>query len=647
MASAADAPLRMIGQQIWHDLQPFEGRLALTWQIALLCALVAATAMMHKLPESAISCYLIIFLMRQNGAECVVKAIGLIVLATLMVLGLAHVIQALADWPMLRIVVIAVASFTFLFLSSATQLGEIGAIIGLVIAFILTLVDLIPVGEIATRGLLYAWAMASMPMAWMAGFCLVFGTGPHTLVRRTIAQRLEAAAELLETGNREKALELAAEGQTELDQRMMLAKLLHTAPKAEMLWLGGAAASAWRAMFAAGALASDVSQEAREALARQCRAAAAAIRARRMPEPPADEAGLENAPEGKGHLALKTLRAMLAGLARPDGGSVAKPGKVPVVSPDIFTNPEHQQFALKTTAAALLAYFTYTLLNWEGIATAMVTCYVASLGTTGETTHKLMLRIGGCLVGAAMGVAAILFIIPHLTSIGGLMVLVFLGILPAAWVATGSERISYGGVQIGLAFLLTILGGFGPSTSMSAASDRIVGILLGNTLVFVMFTSFWPKSAIVEVRRNLAAALKALARIAALEPGTRDAAVNDIAEVTTLTAEAKEKLDMTPFEPYGLRPAASELRPLYGVVQEISALLPAMVFSSVRMEGEARQLEAAAARLEAAAAPERARRGAAAMELPAQPEQGTEQTAWGVIHGSVTRIGRYAAGGAA
>lgn len=647
MANAADAPLRMIGQQIWHDLQPFEGRLALSWRVALLCALVAATAMMHKLPESAISCYLIIFLMRPNSAECVVQAIGLIVLATLLVLGLAPVIQAVADWPLLRIVLIAVASFTFLFLSSATQLGEVGAIIGLVIAFILTIVDLVPIGEIATRGLLYAWAMACMPMAWMAGFCLVLGTGPHTLVRRTIAQRLEAAAELLETGDWSEALELAAEGQTELDKRMMMATLLHTAPKAETRWLGGAAASAWRAMFAAGALANDVSQATRDALARQCRAAAAAIRARQMPEAPADDPALDEATEGKDHQALTTLRSMLAGLSQPDGGSIAKPGKVPLVSPDIFTNPEHQQFALKTTAAALLAYFTYSLLNWEGIATAMVTCYVASLGTTGETTHKLTLRICGCLIGAAMGVGAILFVIPHLTSVGGLMVLVFLGILPAAWVASGSERISYGGVQIGLAFLLTILGGFGPSTSMSAASDRIIGILLGNSLVFLMFTSFWPKSAIVEVRRNLAGALRALARIAAMAPGTRDAAVNDIAEVTTLTAKAKDELDMTPFEPHGLRPHASELRPLYGVVNEISALLPAMVFSPEPLDGMVAELNAAAARLEAAAPPIGERRKPRQTDDPSLPEKGTERTALGVIDAGVARIGQLAAGGAA
>lgn len=620
-------------------------------------------------PESAISCYLIIFLMRPNAAECVGQAVGLIVLVSLLVLALAPVIQALADTPLLRIAVIAGASFVFLYLSSATQLGEIGAIIGLVIAFILTMVDLIPAGEIVTRGLLYAWAMACMPMAWMAVFCLVLGTGPHTLVRRSIAERLQAAAEVLERDDRRAATAIAAEGQTELDKRMMMAQLFHTAPKAETRWLGGAAASAWRLMFAASALPADVSASVRQTLADQCRAAAAAIRdrGRALPQtavaedqaPQAGEA-LSAAQAGQAKPptpptgAEATVRAMLKGLARPDGGSVARPGKIPFIAADALSNPEHQQFALKTTAAALLAYFTYSLLNWEGIATAMVTCYVAALGTTGETAHKLMLRICGCLIGAAIGVGAILFVVPHLTSVGGLMALVFCAILPAAWVAMGPERISYGGVQIGLAFLLTVLTGFGPSTSLSAASDRIIGILLGNTLIFVMFTNFWPKSAGVEVRRQLAGALEALARLAAAPPGRREVEVNDVATVATMTARAKEALDMTPFEPRSQRPEPAEVRRLYDVVEEIAAMLPAALFSPQALDDVAVQLRAAAASLDPARAEARAGAGSAPVATvppPATPDPvggpltgGAEPA--GALLGRAVQIGRLAAGGA-
>jgi len=97
--------------------------------------------------------------------------------------------------------------------------------------------------------------------------------------------------------------------------------------------------------------------------------------------------------------------------------------------PDAFTNPEHVRYALKTTSAAMFCYVLYSLLDWPGIHTCLITCYIVSLGTTAETVEKLTLRILGCLVGAAAGIAAIVYLIPHVTSIGALMIVVFLGAL--------------------------------------------------------------------------------------------------------------------------------------------------------------------------------------------------------------------------
>lgn len=41
-----------------------------------------------------------------------------------------------------------------------------------------------------------------------------------------------------------------------------------------------------------------------------------------------------------------------------------------------------------------------------------------SLGTAGETVHKATLRFIGCLIGAALGVGAILVVIPFMTNLG-------------------------------------------------------------------------------------------------------------------------------------------------------------------------------------------------------------------------------------
>jgi multidrug resistance protein MdtO len=94
---------------------------------------------------------------------------------------------------------------------------------------------------------------------------------------------------------------------------------------------------------------------------------------------------------------------------------------------DAFSNPDHVHYALKTTAAAMFCYLLYSLLDWPGIHTCFITVYIVSLSTTAETVEKLTLRILGCLVGAAAGTAAIVFLVPSLTSIGHLMAVVFLG----------------------------------------------------------------------------------------------------------------------------------------------------------------------------------------------------------------------------
>ena len=198
MTAGADPAWRAIVRQIRADLRPFPGRFAMTWRVALLCALVAGVAMLYKIPESAIGCYLIIYLARPDGAECVAQALGIIVLASIVVLALAPLIAATADEPLLRITAIALISFVFVFLGAATQLGESGSIIALVVVFILTLVDLLPAGEIATRALIYAWKMACVPMVMMIGFNLLLGTSPHRLLRRTVEDRLAAAAAALD-----------------------------------------------------------------------------------------------------------------------------------------------------------------------------------------------------------------------------------------------------------------------------------------------------------------------------------------------------------------------------------------------------------------------------------------------------------------
>ncbi|MCF3932819.1 FUSC family protein [Acuticoccus sp. M5D2P5] len=587
MTPIAEATWPRIYAQTVKDLASFPGRFGFAWRVAAMCAIVTCLAMLYEIPEAAISCYLVIFLMRPDSSETLGQAVGLIVLVTVIVAVMVPLINSTIDSVVVRILIMAGASFVALFFASASTLGETAAIIGLVIAFVLSLVSAVPAGIVATIGLKLAWEMVAMPMAVMIGFLLIFGRGPQSIVAETIARRIEAARRAFADPDDDDAVfECLDEGNAASLKRVMVARLLHLVPSKRTRWLGGASEASYRLLLAAAALPRSAAAE-RDRLAATCGAHHEAVVAGRVPPSPEHVLAPTSPAEAEAWRALESLAA-------PDGGGPPKSAKEPLLAADAFTNPVHQRYALKATAAAMICYLIYTGVSWQGIHTAMITCYVTALGTTGETVHKLVLRILGCLFGAALGVASIMFIIPHLGSVGGLMILVFVAILIAGWIAAGDERIAYSGVQVGLAFLLTILDGFGPSTDMSNAGDRIAGILLGNTIMYVIFTRVWPRSAIVEVREKAGEILSGLSRLAAMDPAAREAATPDIARIAMALGRARDALFTLPFEPARLQPARAEVERLTGLLNAASGLLPSIALSRERLDGVAAELGEAA-----------------------------------------------------
>src|SRR6266481_5531750 len=91
---------------------------------------------------------------------------------------------------------------------------------------------------------------------------------------------------------------------------------------------------------------------------------------------------------------------------------------------DAFTNPAHVHFALKVTIAAMFCYIFYMAIDWSGIHTALITCTFIALESTGATLHKGVLRIGGCVIGGALALFTIVFLMPHMETIASLVVVV-------------------------------------------------------------------------------------------------------------------------------------------------------------------------------------------------------------------------------
>lgn len=428
--------------------------------------------------------------------------------------------------------------------------------------------------------------MAVSPMLLIIGFNLFFGRAPQTLLRASLAERLSTVAETLRypnAANMARVGEQLQEGQHEHQQRALFVRIFHLRPSAEAAWLESAVKSSYRLLLVTSALPPTSPEAVRLELAAYCSDAAQAIASGDLAAPP--HFAIEDTSDE-----INEIRNALIALANADNGQDLDAPKSSFFAADALTNPVHQQFALKTTAAALICYLIYTALDWQDIHTAMITCYVAALGTTGETVHKLVLRIIGCLIGALMGVLSIIFIIPHMSDIGQLMALVFGCILVAAWVSCGSERIAYAGVQVGLAFLLTVLQGFGPSTDMGVALDRVLGILLGNLVVYLIFSRLWPVAITDAVHVHISRALKGLTNLAALSPDARPAALREATTVEAEITKAQEELALIPFEPVQFRPSRKECARLQAILAEMGKLCPVLFLPTEKSASDVEQL---------------------------------------------------------
>jgi uncharacterized membrane protein YccC len=161
--------------------------------------------------------------------------------------------------------------------------------------------------------------------------------------------------------------------------------------------------------------------------------------------------------------------------------------------PDAFTNPAHVYFALKVTFAAMFCYIVYEAIDWSGIHTAFITCTFIALESTEATLYKGTLRFVGCLIGGALALFSIVFVMPHMETIASLVVLVACGSAIAGWIGAGSERISYAGLQMAFAFFYSIFQGYAPDTDLDNVRNRVVGILFGLVVTGLVFQYVWPE----------------------------------------------------------------------------------------------------------------------------------------------------------
>ncbi|WP_336762845.1 FUSC family protein [Asaia sp. VD9] len=258
--------------------------------------------------------------------------------------------------------------------------------------------------------------------------------------------------------------------------------------------------------------------------------------------------------------------------------------------PDAFTNPAYPQAAIRIALSVVLCYAITRFTSWPGIQTCVVTCFLVSLGTVGDSVHKMLLRVVGAMIGAVLGIGTILLLMPALTDCLDLILVVIPVAAFAGWIKSGSERISYAGVQIAMAYFMTILQGYGPTLDMETARNRVVGILIGNVVVYLMAAALWPVSATHVARAHLVGAVRQLGQLIVLRRAHPDGAVDIAQEMERekfgrAIAATRTALRNAPFEEERLKGNAfipDITLPLVGDIQLLS--IPVAVISDVRRE---------------------------------------------------------------
>lgn len=530
------APRDRLLSILWDDLKPFPGRGRRTLRLAIACTAVVLVSNTFRLPLQDVLPFLVLFASKEEKVTTAITVFLALIAITVAVGAAILIFKCTGNRPEFRIPAMAAEIFVGMYLFRILSIGPVGFILAFIVSVCQSLVDLFPTPEEAVHRFLWVWvAVASaVSVAWVVNVWLFPDSAKRLLQQHFVDGWgvVGAAARGLATGSPSavinlipplvkrspirllKLLKLSLLETPGLRQKQrQLTRLILGLDKTARLTLsyaGGLIESRDRVPSSAidkeilGKVITNAEHLKQEFSNGFVPSGITAI----SPQPASEDVSSLNLVEAQN--TLEDLSATEKGNETYD-----KPAhqKKSLFVADAFTNPRHVQFALKVTLAGMLGYFFYSASDYFGIHTVFYTPLIIALASTGATMHKGLLRIAGCIIGVALGLVSSIWLIPRFETLGIYLLIVFCVHGLAAWIVSGSERISYIGLQIALTFDLGVLQGYGPSTEIDPLRDRFIGIILGLCIVSAVFSLVWPESAESIAREKLAACLRAIASL--------------------------------------------------------------------------------------------------------------------------------------
>src|SRR5499427_3455226 len=201
-----------------RELRPTPGRLGDSVRTVVVVLAVVAIAETFRIPEVAVSAYIVLFMSGREAASTVRTAMAAGIAVVLAIFMTIAVFMLSLSEPALRIPFMAVMTFGAMFLSRATTLGPVFMVTGFVVAYGLTLGDEVlglalqpaTVGntphfelpEVAfvspedalVRFLLWFSLAVVVPVVLLIAANILTGRDPALLLRSALAERLSTAA---------------------------------------------------------------------------------------------------------------------------------------------------------------------------------------------------------------------------------------------------------------------------------------------------------------------------------------------------------------------------------------------------------------------------------------------------------------------
>jgi multidrug resistance protein MdtO len=520
--------LRGAAAFLQSQLAPYPGRLNVMLRCLLTSAIVIVISMALEVPELALSLLVVFYVTQSNVVVTRLVGAMFIVGSTIAIGSSILLLKFTFDYPLVRIVVASLLFLCSVYLMRILKIGVVFFIVAIVVIYAQTFVDRTDQAEIVIRAVLWVWVAVNYPIALTLLInSLLLPAEPQRQLKDEIRRQLAAVDAqltfLIDGGWRPEPITQAAvlQGALTLQKLLKFAAMRDARYREEEVYQLACIATVSRLYRAAGELTVDppgasiaqlgVLREVRA----NCRALGEAAAADQLwrfvgtATPQQRDAAAKLAALGEMQRALHAF----GDPAVLDASERKAPAREPMVAPDALTNPAYVRFSLKTLLAVLLCYVFYNAVDWQGIHTIMLTCVIVALPSLGASAQRAALRIGGAMAGSALALFMVVFVVPHLESIIGLLLMTLPVIAFAAWIAAGPERVSYAGVQVAFTFSLALLSDFGPTSNLTEIRDRMVGILLGVAVATVIQMSFWREGEGDVLRQKLAGMLRSVSAL--------------------------------------------------------------------------------------------------------------------------------------